>query len=90
MPERKSRPRVLGRHLGGTGGACLQQVSVVLPGEFLAGEEMYTELILVVPYSSSQMQASSPFGKFIYQSENKELIADLLITLAGQIRREGK
>jgi hypothetical protein len=83
-----NRVRVLGRHLGTTPpDGCHQQISVVGNRETLVSQTGYVEAIVVAPYSSETMVARSPFGVFVYDKERAGDVADLLITLAGQIRR---
>jgi hypothetical protein len=42
----------------------------------------------IAPYSSDgELVVMSPFGRMVYNARDKELIADQLIRLAGEIRR---
>lgn len=80
------RHRVFGKHVLLADG-CEQHV-LSDAGEGIVPAGYNNELIKVFRYSATLDMALSPFGKLVYERKDAAHIADALIRLAGQIRRE--
>lgn len=77
------RKRVFGQETINTEGSRF-----VIVAQHTSPGEMFRELIEITRLNDSMRQASSPFGKFIYDKEDRGFVADALIRLAAQIRTE--